>query len=234
MPIPKTFSAPAPATYRPSVEDCLRDGVWLMMYSDDLHRAYYAYDKNNYAKGFSITSGHPHSGPDGFDVPQLVVQVSVEGGTVNPQTGSSSERLIDITVSHFEPLSEEMVKVNVAAFTRTAEALLSRTEVILAKGTIFAEGMETNRAHVIDPYYSPLLEDGTYDPEGPPRTLNGIPPDVRRLVPRPLPRRLPRNAADYDAILQARDIAIIYSLRARYTVDITNREDLTLGGYAHG
>lgn len=230
MPIPVTFSAPAGATYDIVVDVCLRDGVWLLMFADTLHKNYYAYDPAHLDRGVRINVGQPYGTDEGYDLPQMVINVAVDTGSTDLLTTNDAERLVHVVINHFELPEAEMLQPDPATPPKAVENLLARTEELLMRGTLYRPGQTTNAGVVIDPYHSPLEGDGTYVLDAAVKLNNNV-PRVRRLRPYPIPRRAPRTKEEKDGIWQPGDIAIIYGVDAAYTIDVPDREKLSQGGY---
>jgi hypothetical protein len=209
VPIPKTFSPPG-TEFVPSAEDALRTGVFLMFRADDLTRADYAYDADDESKGLRMGVGRflATEGPKEsrrIVLPQLLIASAFGSTRWSYNTGRSGQRLVTVVASHLEARDTSDLEMDTAAPELTPEARFARFETILMYGTIIADDRESRAGRVVDPYLSPLLEDGTYD-RAQIRYLNNLLPDITRRM---------------DVV---GDIAVAYSLIAVYTIDVADRE----------
>lgn len=237
MTLPTTFSAPGTA-YRPSVHDCLRDGIYLMLLADDLNRKAFSYDDADPSKGVRIRAEVEQTDDDGRLVtPQQIIAVGFGSSrfTLDVSRGGTLKATVNIGI--LEANTSGGVSVDVGIPPVTVLAKLARVHAILMRGTLYAAGQPTNNSQVIDPYNSELNEDGTYD-QSALRVLNTIAPEIVYAPPRSILRKKPTTEEELlralMAIDLARDSAVLYGLSATYTIDMTSREDLELGGFANG
>lgn len=221
MPTPVTFSPPGTA-YVPSAADALRYGVWLMMKADDVIRKDLSYDATNPAKGVRIFSGREiqtiEDGAAGrkLVLPQLLVTSVFASNRFTYGTAKSGERKVVVALTYLEAPDSSYYGMDVDTFRATAEAKMARFELVLQHGTITKPGMVTNKAMIVDPYLSPLREDGTYDPDGIVY--------LNKLAPEPITyesRFVEQNGEP---------VAVAYSLIAPYSVNVSNRESTTARG----
>lgn len=233
MTIPVTFSAPGDG-YEPSAEDCLRDGVWLMLYADNVNRKGYSFNEADASAGVRIVSGvaHTETNTGKLVVPQQIVTVAVPSNRFNFATGGAGEKSISIAIAHLERPETGYLDIDVDTPAMTPEQRLARTEEILMRGTLYAADITSAKGRVIDPYYTPKLGDGTYDPEQL-LILNDRPPEITRMAPLPVRLRSPRNENEIF-IDPLKDIGVAYSLVATYIVDLASRENMRRGGFANG
>lgn len=238
MAIPKTFSAPPDVTFptlggfAPTVEDCVRAAVWLMLYSDDVNRNAYSYEDNNPAAGVRIRQGRADHDPatGAIILPQQLVLVAVASGTWRYSTSKAGTKRVTIGVMHMEAIDTSYVEVDVDAPSLTPEARLGRVEEILMRGTLYDEAEDSRDAKLIDPYYSPRNEDGTYDMSGA-VFLSTKAPDIRPSARRVFPNRHVRTENELLALDPRSDFAVTFGLFATYDIDIANRENMRRGGY---
>lgn len=234
--IPKTFSATsAEDTYAPSIEDTVRDAVWLMLYSDEVNRRAYSYDDDNPDAGVRIFAGLAHIDPsDGrIVVPQQIVSVATSQGQWSYEPNSSGVKRVAIAIGHLESPDTKWLTVDVDAPQFTPETRVAHTAEIIMRGTLYAEGRTSEAGRIVDPYLSPLNEDETYDLDQI-RLLSNKAPEIKQVAPVPVRRRPAKNSDDLFIADPVRDVAILYSLVVVYTVDVTNRENMRAGGYANG
>ena len=231
MTVPKTFSAPGDE-YAPSIEDSLRDGVWLMLLADDLTRKTYSYDPANADAGVRILAGAGDVEPESkaLVVPQLIVNVGIANNRLELGTTGDGEKQITIIITLLEKVDRSYLRPDVSAPPVTAETKLARIEQTLMLGTLYRAGILTERGRVVDPYNSPLLPDGTYDPATV-RILNTRPPAISRQRPFGVRRKPPDSEDDLFRVDPQKDIAVAYGVFATYTVTLADREDMTTGGY---
>lgn len=231
--IPKTFSAPG-SDYEPSIWDRVRDAVWLMMWSDAAHRKYYSFDDGEDPFGIRISAGYAHTRNKTYDVPQQLIQNAVESVAVDLLTQRDAVTRVTIAIVHFEKPTTSKIDVDVDAPTVTPESVMGRTVEILNRGTLVVEGRSSENGVLIDPHGSPLLEDGTYDPELV-RRLNTAPPAIRFGTPTPIRRSTSLSDfldKEWEELDPATDIAVLYSVMATYEIDVADRDDMRHGGTA--
>jgi hypothetical protein len=243
MPTPRTFSQGS-ETLEPSIEDALRDGIWIMLRADDGNRKTYSFDDDEPAAGIRIYSGVAHVDPSEgrIIIPQQIVTVAVASNRLAFETTGDASKRVTIAIAHLERPETGYLEVDVDAPAITPEARLARTEEILMRGTLFIEDMATNNGRVIDPYRSPIYDEdtaatpddvGLYIPEEV-RYLNELLPEVVRAQPLPIRLRAARTQAEALNIDPVTDLAVVYSLLATYTISIGDRENLRLGGFSNG
>jgi hypothetical protein len=209
--LPVTFSAPG--SYQPSFLDSLRFGVWLMMITDDVNRTGYDLNEGDDNSGLRIYQAIPHVNNGSIVLPQQVVQVNLRATRIKFKTGKAVEAHAVITVGHFEHPDESYLDPDVDATPVTPETRITRTASVLMRGTLFRSDHENDTRHgqVVDPYYSPLNEDGTYD-ENSLIILNVEAPDLT-----------------YD-MQTIPGIAVVYAVHAAYDVEIRDRDVMARGG----
>ena len=228
MAVPVTFSPPGTA-YEPSIEDALRDGVVLMLRADDITRKAMSFDDEDPDKGVRIFAGFAHTAKqDGrIVVPQIVVTTAVGSGRLTYTPSRGATKLVSLLVVLFEGPESDYIDVNATTPQITPEAKIGRIVEVLMMGTLFKSDQERRTGKVVDMYLSPLLEDGTYD-QASIRYLNELLPAIEPRDPQPVSRRTRKGSGDEDS---ARDIAVLYSLKATYTVAIEDRENMRRGGF---
>jgi hypothetical protein len=233
--IPQTFSAPGDA-YEPSVEDCLRDGVWLMLLADDLIRKSHSFDPENAVAGVRILAGagNVEPGMNRLTVPQIIVNVGIGSNRFELGTTGDAEKTITIVILMLEKPDTSYLRPDVDAPPLTAETKLARLEEVLMRGTLYRLDEDENlivdeRGRVIDPYYSPLEEDGTYTPASV-VFLNTGPPSITRQRPFGVRRKPPDTEDDLFRVDPQKDIAVAYGVFATYTVTLNDRKNLRRGG----
>lgn len=188
----------------------------LMYKADDVTRRDMSYDPADPAKGVRIFAG-PWAATEGpskdrrIILPQLLVTSSFSAGRFTYATSRGGEKRIVIVVSLLEPPDTETLVLNVDSFKATAESKFARFERVLMCGTLVRPGMVTNNARVVNPWRSPLLDDGTYDLDQI-EYLNSLAPELARKV---------------DLV---GEIAVAYSTIATYTVKVLDREVMTEAG----
>lgn len=230
MPIPTTFSAPSDETFpalngfEPSPEDSLRYAVWLMLMADDVNRRAYSYDPDDAAKGVRISQGRPDYDTDtlALVLPCQIVQVAVSAGRWTYSTSKAGTLDITIGIAHIEAANTSKLPLDVAAPPITAETRLNRVRRILMRGTLHRESTATNAGKVIDPYRTPLAEDGTY--AAPLVWMNSDAPEVTPARRVSFPNKRVRNDAELLAMDPVRDFAVSYGWLARYTVSVSDRD----------
>lgn len=223
MTVPVTFSPPLPpgGVIAPAVEDALRDGVMLMYEADDLTRKEYSYDPANPAKGVRISAGpYPIAeGPQGnrkLVLPQLLITADFRTSRWVYFTANGGEKRVNIMVTRIEAYDSDSLTLDLAEVEITANAHAAQLERVLQCGTLYQEDQETQHAKVVDPYRSPLLGSGLYDPDSV-VFLNELAPELSRQI----------NFVSDGTKL----IGVAYSLIASYTVQVKNREVMTEGGF---
>lgn len=196
----------------------MRRGVALMFRADSVTSKDLSYDPDNPAKGVRIFEGlfpateTPEPDKRKLVLPQLLVSNVFASTRWTYGTQKTGEKRISITISLLVAINTSYHDIDAATWEATAEARFSRFERVLQLGTLIRPDMLTNRARVADPFRSPLLVGGTYDPASI-RYLNNLAPDMTRTL-----SMIP-------------NIAVAYSLRADYTVDVSNREEPAEGGF---
>lgn len=206
-----------------------------MLRADDANRKIYSYDDDDPSKGVRIVSRIAHTdntNDQRIVVPQQIVSVAIGRGDFKFLTAGAGEELVYIAITHLEAISTDYIDVDVegtiakwAADAKliTPESKCSRTAEILMRGTLYQAGQATNNGRVVDPYNSPLLADGTYDPNNV-KLIGTGPPKFSYLSPRIEPlRRPPRNESEFFALDPIRDLAVRYDVIAAYSVDIRDR-----------
>jgi hypothetical protein len=236
--IPKTFSAPSDATfpalngYAPSVEDCLRYAVWLMFYADDLNRKTYSYDDADPAKGVRIVQQDPMTeSEDGvLTFPQQIIAVAVPNTKTKLQTGGAATQTITIAVLHLDKVRVDWLETDITAPMLTPEARMARWKEILMRGTLVDESYLTAESSVVvDPYYTPRNEDGTYDATQL-KLLCARPPDITPAAKRTFPARPVSSEQEWWSLDPVRDFALSFGVFATYSVDLSNRGNMRRGG----
>lgn len=226
--LPVTFSAPGDS-YEPTVADCLRDGVYLMLYADNLNRKTYSYDDDDPSKGVRINSEVEQTDEDArLVVPQQIVAVAFGGTRFTLHTSSGGSLRITISIGFIEANDSASLDVDILSPPATVLAKMGRVEEILRKGTLHVAGMTTNNGRVVDPYNSPLNEDGTYDVSQI-RELNRNLPEIQYAAPRAI-RRIPPTEEE-TWLDPVRDIGVLYALTATYEIDMSDRENMRIGGF---
>lgn len=204
-----------------------------MLMADDANRSAYAYDPVNLAKGVRIFQGRAGTDPAGHVVvPQQIVGVAVANSTWAFHTSKQGERRVTIGVLHLEAPNTSYVDTDTDVPPITPETRLARTTEILMRGTIYRAG-DTSTAEVIDPYDSPLNDDGTYDIERI-RILSNRPPDVRQTAKESFPLKPVAALNDYLTLDLIRDFAVAYGVLATWTINIDDRDKQTRGGWKNG
>jgi hypothetical protein len=204
-----------------------------MLMADDANRSAYAYDPANLAKGVRIFQGRAGTDPNGHVVvPQQIVGVAVANSTWTFHTSKQGERRVTLGVLHLEANDTSYVSTDVAAPPITPETRLARTTEILMRGTIYRDA-DDSTAEVIDPYDSPLNEDGEYDIETM-RILSNRPPDVRQTSKETFALRPVKKYEDYLTLDLIRDFAVAYGVLATWTINIDDRDKQTRGGWKNG
>lgn len=226
--IPKTFSAPG--SHEPSIDDRVRDAVFLALMADDANRKYYSYDDDNPDAGVRISAGFAHTRNRTYDVPQQLVQCVTGSNQLELLVQHDAIKRVSIAITHFEKPTTGKIEVNVLAPQMTPETLMGRTEEILMRGTLHVEGQVTAQGVLIDPY-SPLLDDGTYDPPTIVR-LNELIPTIQRQQPLPIKRSLALDdlLKEFDELDPTKDIAVLYTVVATYEINVADRDNLRNGG----
>lgn len=205
-----------------------------MLRADNVNRREYAYDPGDESKGVRIYTNM--EGRDENDqriiVPQQVVVVAMPAIKWEFLTGNSGTVRCTIHVAHFEKPDTDYVQFDSLAPSITVLAKMNRTRQILMRGTLYDEDRvadhPSENGAVIDPYATPLLPDGTYDPSGIVR-ISEKPPEITYGVPRAIPRKQ-REGDDESKVDRVKDVALLYSVLATYEIDITNRDTMSAGG----
>ncbi len=234
MPIPITFSPPG-ETFTPSIEDALRDGVLLVVRSDNVLRKAFSYDDDDPTKGVRIFGGVAHVDPrDGrIVVPQLIGTVAIPSNSFRFSTSKAGEKSITIALTLLESPDTGYLDFDSAAPQLTPETKLARMESSILRGTLYIDGQTSNRGKIVDPYRTPILQSGLYDPARV-RFLNELAPDIRRSSPVPLRRKTPDPNEEFLPVDPVKDIAVAYGLLVTYTVTVNDREDMSTGGFSNG
>ena len=195
--------------------------------ADNANRKAYSFDDDDPDKGVRISSEIEQTDEDGrLQVPQQVVVVGFGSVRGEPRVSLQSSRRVTINIGLFEANDSAALEVDLVAPSITVLAKLRRVEEILMRGTLYESGMETNRGVVVDPYRSELNEDGTYNTAAM-VTMNVLLPDVVRAPPRAIART---KTGELDLPVDpVRDIAVLYGVSATYTVEIPDRDAITLG-----
>lgn len=233
MTIPKTFSAPSDETYpalkgfRPSQEDALRYAVWLMMMADDVNRRAYSYVPDDPTRGVRITQGRPDHDPETLSItlPCQIIGVALQSGRFTYSTSRAGELEIVIACAHLEATNTSMLRPDVDAPSLTAETRLDRQRQILMRGTLYKEGMESDQSRVIDPYRTPLKEDGTYDLSAV-KWLSVKAPDITPTRKITFPNRRVKSDAELLALDPVKDFAVSFGWLAKYTVVVSDRDEM--------
>jgi hypothetical protein len=226
--LPVTFSAPGDS-YFPSVEDCLRDGVYLMLRADDVNRRAYSFDADDPAMGVRISSEVERvDNNHRLLLPQQIVAVGFNSIRFQLELTNTGTQRITINIGFYEASNSEFLDVDLETPPVTVLSKMARVKEILFRGTLYKLGMESNNGRVVDPYNSPLNEDGTYD-ETKIRELNRLLPEVVYAPPRAIALRKPTSEEDW--LDPVRDLGVLYSLSATYVIDMQDRENMTLGGF---
>lgn len=230
MTIPVTFSAPPDETfpelngYVPSLEDSIRKGVWLMLRADDVNRKAHSNDPEDAAAGVNIYQGRPAYDPDRLSIKRLpcqVVDIAPAGSDFRYLTANAGERIIIVGVSLLNAASTALLPEDASV---TTEAMLSRVRSILMRGTLWKSDMSTNKGRVIDPFFAPRNEDGTYAAPPPSAYLNMEGPDIRPSSPRYIQNRYVRTAKEAEDLHPVRDFAVSFGWRAAYRIIVGDRD----------
>lgn len=233
MPIPLTFSAPDDETFpgmngfAPSPEDSLRYAVWLLMMSDDAIRRLYSYDPDDAAADVRIYQGRPNYDPQtlALTLPCMIVDVDVGASRFNYSTSGAGELEITIGIVHIEAPSSAKLGTDVDAPSLTAEAILSRVDQVLMRGTLYDEAADTRKAKLIDPYRSARNEDGTYD-MATAKHITVKAPDITSARKATFTNRRVRTAEEAATLDPVRDFAVSFARRARYSVSVADRDTM--------
>lgn len=229
--IPKTFSAPGDATFPalngfvPTPEDSLRYAVWLIAYSDDVLRRSYSYVPGDDAKGVRIFQNQPDYDPEtlAMTLPALLVDIVVSDSRFTYSTSNAGEMQIVIGAAHIEAATSATIRPDVEAPSLLATTRLGRLRQALMRGTLYKDGMVTNKGRVLDPYLTPKNEDGTFDMNGA-VWLTTMPPDIVPARRVKFPNRRWKTDAEFAALDPVRDFAVSFGLLAKYTVIVRDRD----------
>jgi hypothetical protein len=231
--IPKTFSAPADETYPalngyvPSPEDSLRYAVWLMLMADDVNRRAYSYDPEDESKGVRISQGRPDYDAQtlAIDLPCQIVDVSATAVEWKYSTSHAGELELTAGIALIEKPSSAKVLGDATAPDLTVHMKLDRVRRILMRGTLWREDINTQNGKLIDPYRTPLLDDGSYDMDAA-VWLSVKAPDIRPARRQTFPNKRVRTDADLAALDPIRDFAVSYGWLAKYTVSVSDRDTM--------
>ena len=188
-----------------------------MYMADDLTRREYSYDPANPAKGVRIFAG-PFAATEGgpkekkLVLPQLLVTGAFASGRWSYNTGNSGEKRILVVTTRIVAQDSSYNRIDVDEPEITPETHFAQLERVLMCGTLYIESQTSNAAKVVDPYRSPILNNGRYDPDQV-KFLNALAPELTRQV----------------SLIG--EIGVAYSLIAAYIVDVRNREIMTEGGF---
>lgn len=223
--------------YAPSIADCVRAAVWLMLIADDVNRNAYAYEEvaamtSDMDTGLvRIKQGRADHDPatGALILPQQLVLVAAASGTWKYSTSKAGTENVTIGIMHIEAADTSFVSNDVDAPSVTPESRLARVREILQRGTLYDGAATSRAAKIIDPYNSPLSEDGTYDLNEA-RFLCTMAPDIRYGAKSVFPNRHTRTEAELLALDPRTDFAVAYGLFATYSIDVANRENMRHGG----
>lgn len=237
MPIPKTFSAPADETfpalngYAPSIEDCARYAVWLMMYADDVNRKSYSFDDDDPAKGVRIRQNRADMDPvtGALVLPQQLIGVRFDGSRFAFETGMGGEETVEIACMHIEAVDSSWLDTDVDHPPLTLETRCARWREILMRGTIFEEEQSEETYALVDPYYSGRNEDGSFDTSQL-VTLTTKPPEVRPTARSVFPAKKVTSEAELWKLDPVKDFAVAYGVRAIFQIPVRDRRNMRRGG----
>jgi hypothetical protein len=232
VPIPKTFSAPPDTTfealggYVPSKEDALRYAVWLMLMADDVNRKAHSNVREDADAGVNIYQGRPEYDPLTLAIRRLpcqIVDIAPNDGRWTYETSHAGQLEIVIGIALLETANTSMLGSDVTAPPLTMETKLDRVRQILMRGTLWNDDMTTGDGKVIDPYRTALKEDGTYDMAGA-KFIATLAPEIRPTGKRTFVNKRVRTQAEADALDPVRDFAVSFGWRARYIVNVPDRD----------
>jgi hypothetical protein len=238
VPIPKTFSAPADETfpalngYAPTIEDSTRYAVWLMMYADDVNRKSYSFDDDDPAKGVRIRQNRADADPvtGQLVLPQQLIGVRFDASRFTYETGMSGEETVEIACMHLEAVDSSWLDTDVDNPPLTLEARCGRWREILMRGTIFEEAQLQKETYaLVDPFYSPLDENGFYDTSQM-VTLTTKPPAVRPTARSVFPARPVKSEAELWKLDPVKDFAVAYGVLATFQIPVRDRRNMRRGG----
>jgi len=232
VPIPKTFSAPAdvafPALngYVPSKEDSLRYALWLMLVSDDVNRDAHSNVRGNPDAGVNITQVRPEYDATTLAIKRLpcqFVDVKLPAGRWSYSTSHAGELQIVMGIVLLEAANTSALTTDAAAPPLTMEAKLERVRRILMRGTLYKAGMTTGDGKVLDPYRTPLNEDGTYNMSAA-KWISVQAPDLKPAASVRFANRRVRSESELLALDPVRDFAVSSGWLATYTVNVSDRD----------
>lgn len=205
-----------------------------MYWSDNVTRGAFSYDKEDASKGVRIFQQQAEADKTGTikATPQLIVSSAIGQVTWAPAASRAGERQATIVSTVLLAPNTAFLPADITEFlampNKTAETYLTHLESVLNRGTLWSE-TDHSQYLVIDPFNSPLNEDGTYDMDQR-RDLTSMTPTIRRAAAIGIPRKQGTSVEEAYKLNPVTELAVGYSTLATYLIDITDSGKMHLGG----
>lgn len=210
-----------------------------MLRADNVNRAEYSAEPEDEDRDDERGNVHIFSDVEGrtgdedqhrIIVPQQLVIVGSSTLTFQYELSNAGKMPIAVIILFYEPPDTAFLEINPAEPRITVYAKMERVRQILMRGTLFVSGQTSADGAIVDPYETPLIDEGDdegmYDPDEITYITNDPPTRIAYGAPRAIERKDWRRVQqEAETSEPVRDLAVAYSLIATYELEIKDREN---------